>query len=164
MFGRYPAEVDGDEYPVIDFVLCHGDFLNADHDYVHKNKSIKGFGTYGDIMIRDRKMYVAPTPFALASGTTGHQTLILPKGMPADKRVVGVGDLTRVEAEKLVLGYSFDLKNNVLKPELAANPGAGTKHEFSAFRLKGFEKPPVALMSAVVKDAGAVEEDTESDE
>jgi len=37
-------------------VICHGDFLNADHDYVHKNKSVKGFGTYGDILIRDRKM------------------------------------------------------------------------------------------------------------
>lgn len=61
-FGRYPAEPDGDTYPVLDLVICHGDFLNADHDYVHKNRSIKGFGSYGDIMIRDRKMYVAPSP------------------------------------------------------------------------------------------------------
>ena len=44
---------------MLDLVVCHGDFLNADHDYVHKNKSVKGFGSYGDIMIRDRKMYVA---------------------------------------------------------------------------------------------------------
>jgi hypothetical protein len=40
----------------VDLVLCRGDFLNADHNYVHKNKSIRGFGSYGDIMIRDRKM------------------------------------------------------------------------------------------------------------
>src|SRR5665213_1006725 len=39
VFGRYPAEPDGNEYPVTDLVLCHGDFLNADHEYVHKNKS-----------------------------------------------------------------------------------------------------------------------------
>lgn len=44
VFGRYPAEPDGNEYPVIDLVLCHGDFLNADHEYVHKNKSVRGFG------------------------------------------------------------------------------------------------------------------------
>ena len=63
-FGRYPGDPDSDDFPVIDFVLCHGDFLNADHTYVHHNKSIRGFGSYGDIMIRDRKMYVAPTPYA----------------------------------------------------------------------------------------------------
>jgi hypothetical protein len=33
VFGRYPkAESQGTEYPVIDLVLCHGDFLNADHN------------------------------------------------------------------------------------------------------------------------------------
>src|SRR5260370_16213866 len=38
VFGRYPKKPDGDSYPVLDLVVCHGDFLNADHDYVHKNK------------------------------------------------------------------------------------------------------------------------------
>ncbi len=70
LFGRYPKDADTDDYPVIDLVMCHGDFLNADHTYVHRNRNIKGFGSYGDIMIRDRKMYVAPTPFALTDGTT----------------------------------------------------------------------------------------------
>lgn len=55
VFGRYPSNPDGDSYPVLDLVICHGDFLNADHDYLHKNRSVKGFGTYGDLMIRDRK-------------------------------------------------------------------------------------------------------------
>ena len=72
VFGRYPADLTPyaeqangrRQYPVVDLVICHGDFLNADHHYVHKNRSVKGFGTYGDILIRDRKMYVAPTPFA----------------------------------------------------------------------------------------------------
>ena len=79
VFGRYPADLaeyppsrsGSQKYPVVDLVFCHGDFLNADHKYMHKNKSVKGFGTYGDIMIRDRKMYVAPTPFALTEVTTG---------------------------------------------------------------------------------------------
>src|SRR5262249_717516 len=39
VFGRYPKKPDGKSYPVLDLVICHGDFLNADHDYVHKNKS-----------------------------------------------------------------------------------------------------------------------------
>ena len=55
VFGRYPSTPDDEEYPVIDLVLFHGDFLNADHEYLHENKHIRGFGSYGDIMIRDRK-------------------------------------------------------------------------------------------------------------
>jgi hypothetical protein len=113
VFGRYPkAEDAGEEYPVIDLVLCHGDFLNADHNYVHQNKSVKGFGSYGDIMIRDRKMYVAPTPFALADGLTGTRTLLVPSGWQASKEFKKVGDIVRVEATDLVVGYEFDLKTN----------------------------------------------------
>src|SRR6266481_5503509 len=78
IFGRYPAEPDGDSYPVLDLVICHGDFLNADHEYEHENKNVKGFGSYGDILIRDRKMYVVPTPFRLVDGIAHHRTLILP--------------------------------------------------------------------------------------
>ncbi len=78
VFGRYPKQPDGDSYPVLDLVVCHGDFLNADHEYVHENKSVKGFGTYGDLLIRDRKMYVVPTPFQLVEGVAHQQTLILP--------------------------------------------------------------------------------------
>ena len=33
VFGRYPQQPDGDSFPVIDLVMCHGDFLNADHEY-----------------------------------------------------------------------------------------------------------------------------------
>lgn len=137
VFGRYPADISGvKEYPVIDLVICHGDFLNRDYDYVHKNKHVKGFGSYGDIMIRDRKMYVAPTPFALSNGTTGAQTLILPTGFPADERFQTVGRLARAEAEKLVVGYKFDLRSNALESETMENPNAGQKHLFVAYRLK----------------------------
>ena len=75
VFGRYPKKPDGNSYPVLDLVLCHGSFLNADHEYVHENKSVKGFGSYGDILIRDRKMYVVPTPFRIADGMAHHQRL-----------------------------------------------------------------------------------------
>ncbi|EMY77062.1 hypothetical protein LEP1GSC060_0073 [Leptospira weilii serovar Ranarum str. ICFT] len=144
LFGRYPADMteypiskDGNrKYPVIDLVLCHGDFLNADHEYVHKNKSVKGFGSYGDIMIRDRKMYVAPTPFALIEGTTGLSTLILPADFKSDTRYQEVGNLIRKEADKLVVGCKFDLRDNSLLTETIINQNAGKEHHFKAYRLK----------------------------
>lgn len=133
---QYPAQAGGHRYyPVIDLVICHEDFLNADHDYIHKNKSVKGFGSYGDIMIRDRKMYVAPTPFALTEGTTGLMTLILPENIAVDERFQQVGTLLRVEASELVVGYKFDLKSNHLLAEKVSNPTAGSTHQFKAYRL-----------------------------
>lgn len=158
VFGRYPADLSvyadhssgRKQYPVVDLVVCHGDFLNADHNYVHKNRSVKGFGTYGDIMIRDRKMYVAPTPFALTEGTTGLMTLILPENFDTDDRYQVVGNLTRVEAETLVVGYNFDLRTNELRAERVPNPSAGTQHRFVAYRLKGQTSKPVAMTGAPV--------------
>jgi hypothetical protein len=154
VFGRYPNKPDGSEYPVLDLVICHGDFLNADHDYKHKNKSVRGFGTYGDVMIRDRKMYVVPTPFHLATGTAHQQTLILPASVPVDKGFIHVGDLTRIEANDLVVGYSFDLKTNELIPKTIKNPAAGKRHSFRAWRLKGARAEGVTMRSleAVKRD------------
>lgn len=159
VFGRYPADLSDyaeqgngrKQYPVVDLVVCHGDFLNADHNYVHKNKSVKGFGTYGDIMIRDRKMYVAPTPFALTEGTTGLMTLILPEDFGSDDRYQVVGNLTRVEDESLVVGYNFDLRTNELKAERVPNPRKGTQHRFVAYRLKGPASKPVAMTGTHVQ-------------
>lgn len=155
VFGRYPADLSPYEdkgngrrqYPVVDLVICHGDFLNADHEYVHKNRSVKGFGTYGDIMIRDRKMYVAPTPFALTEGATGLMTLIVPAAFAPDDRFEVVGQLTRIEADMLVVGYSFDLRTNALKAEKIPNPRKGTEHRFTAYRLKSQASKPVFMLS-----------------
>lgn len=154
VFGRYPANL-GDiplnkegkkEYPVIDLVICHGDFLNADHDYIHKNKNIKGFGTYGDIMIRDRKMYVAPTPFAITEGTTGTITLIVPENLDADDRFKEVGRLTRIESDLIVVGYQFDLRTNEISSETVPNPNAGKEHKFTAYRLNSQTQKPVSMI------------------
>lgn len=169
VFGRYPADLTQfadqgggkRQYPVVDLVVCHGDFLNADHNYIHKNKSVKGFGTYGDIMIRDRKMYVAPTPFALTEGTTGLMTLILPESMESDPRYQEVGRLTRVEAETLVVGYTFDLRTNELKAERVPNPSTGTEHRFVAYRLASQTTKPVSMMNRmpiIDESSGADEE------
>jgi hypothetical protein len=149
LFGRYPATPDGNSYPVIDLVLCHGSFLNATDDYTHKNKSFRGFGSYGDILVRDRKMYVAPTPFALAEGTAHHLTLILPERMqpPAGARVEAVGSLMRREVDEVVGMYSFDLRTNEISTTKVPNPNAGREHRFTAWRVLGEPVSPVSLRS-----------------
>ncbi|MCE7982319.1 MAG: hypothetical protein DYG89_14075 [Caldilinea sp. CFX5] len=135
VFGRYPMNPDGNSYPLLDLVVCHGDFLNADHAYVHKNQSVRGFGSYGDILIRDRKMYVAPTPFGLVEGVAHTHTLIL----PAEQEVTGefkeVGLLMRVETDSLVVSYQVDLQRNLLTSTTIPNPSAGKTHLFRAWRL-----------------------------
>lgn len=162
VFGRYPARKvartrakaqlqvrEPKQYPVVDLVICHGDFLNADHKYEHKNRHVKGFGTYGDILIRDRKMYVAPTPFGLTEGTTGLMTLIVPEALDADDRFQVVGTLTRVESKNLVVAYRFNLRTNDLHSETVPNDGAGAMHRFVAYRLKAQASKPVTMVKYV---------------
>jgi hypothetical protein len=153
VFGRYPADTDDEEYPVVDLVICHGDFLNADHTYVHENKSFRGFGSYGDLLVRDRKMYVAPTPFALTIGTTGQATLITSRGLVQDRRLELVGELIRTETEQMVVGYTFDLLANKLTPELEPNPSAGEQHAFSAYRMKGDGRGTVSMFDVIPPEA-----------
>lgn len=78
-------------------IICHGDFLNANHTYV-------------------------PTPFALTTGTTGQRTLIVPEDIPVDDRLVPVGHLERIETEEMVVGYTFDFTTNQLTPNTAPTP------------------------------------------
>jgi hypothetical protein len=119
--------------------------LNADHEYVHENKSVKGFGSYGDILIRDRKMYVVPTPFRLVEGLAHHQTLILPATARAARQFVKVGELSRQESNELIVGYGFNLQTNSLRPKSVANPSAGRKHHFCVWRFKGSPSETVSM-------------------
>jgi len=144
-FGRYPKETDGNQYPLLDLVICDGSFLNADHLYVHKNKNVKGFGSFGDIMIRDRKMYVVPTPFHLVSNLAHNFTLILPEGIKPEAGFKEVGKLERVETGELIAGYTFNLKTNELVPKKIPNKGVGTKHLFRAWRTEGSKMDPVSM-------------------
>src|SRR3989441_13039629 len=82
-------------------------------------------------------LYVAPTPFGLTTGTAHNQTLILPTDFRMNSRFRAVGKLVRQDAQKLIVGYMFDLRTNTLKPESVDNPAAGTEHAFVAYRLKG---------------------------
>ena len=146
VFGRYPKDSANEaEYPVIDLIICHGDFLNADHDYIHENKSVKGFGSYGDILIRDRKMYVAPTPYAIADGLAGTKTLIVPDTFAAPNGFKNVGNMIRTEADKLVVGYRFKFGTNLITASKVPNPDAGKEHKFSAFRIDTDSDKPVTM-------------------
>lgn len=147
VFGRYPKNPDGNKYPVLDLVMCHGNFLNADADYVHENTNFKGFGSYGDIMVRDRKMYVVPTPFALADGTAHHLTLILPQDEKPGEGFVEVGKLARTEVDEMVISYEFDLRTNRMSTRTAPHKGAGREHRFIAYRLHGESTDPVTMRS-----------------
>ena len=158
VFGRYPKNPDGNAYPVLDLVVCHGDFLNVDHEYEHENKSVKGFSSYGDILIRDRKMYVVPTPFRLVDGMAHHQTLILPIEMRPGEDFFSVGTLKRAEAPRMVVGYSFDLQTNLLAPRTVSNPGAGKEHVFRAWRLKGSD-----TATATMRDVGSIRPELKTD-
>lgn len=156
IFGRYPKDVKGlNEYPVTDLVVCHGSFLNADSDYVHKNKSFRGFGAYGDLLVRDRKMYVVPTPFFLAAGTVGLSTLIVPEAFtPHSPDLVKVGEIERVEVDQIVVSYEFNLQTNQMSQHLAPNPSAGTVHRFHAYRSQGpGDDQPVRLSDDAVQYA-----------
>jgi hypothetical protein len=144
VFGRYPKQPDGDTYPVLDLVICHGDFLNADRQPHRRNKSVKGFGSYGDILIRARRMYVVPTPFHLADGLAHRQTLILPSEMKASG-LVRVGDLCRRESERLVVGYTYDRPTDDLSPKIVNNPAAGKEHHFTAWRVKDAPTDKVSM-------------------
>ena len=108
-------------------------------------KHISGFGTYGDIMIRDRKMYVAPTPFALTNGTAGLATLIVPDDYAVPSDFVCVGEMTRTESNKLVIGYRFGLTDNAIESMAVDNPNAGIKHLFKAYRHRTQTDKPVTL-------------------
>ena len=159
VFGRYPDKPDGNRYPVLDLVICHGSFLNADNTYVHKNKSFRSFGSYGDILVRDRKMYVAPTPFALAEGTAHHRTLILPAEMNVEDGVFEISTLTRREVERGVGAYTFDLRSNELDTTLVENPNAGREHVFKVYRADGDPEAPVSLRER----SRALAEETDGD-
>ena len=161
VFGRYPKEPDGNQYPVLDLVLCHGSFLNADNEYVHENKSFRGFGAYGDILLRDRKMYVCPTPFALAEGTAHRRTLILPADHPVDDDLMETGSLTRREVDQMIVAYRFDLRTNQLETTEVPNPSAGREHVFKVYRAQGDPDDQVTLRESdqVMEQLAPVEDE-----
>ena len=150
VFVRYP-KTGGSAYPVHDLVVCHGDFLNPARDYVHVNDNVPNFGAYGDIMIRDRKMYVVRTPYAIADGLGGHRTLVLPSGWDAPDGFKAVGTVERQEADEVAVAYEFDLKASELHVISEPNPNAGKTHTFVAYRPEDGDNTQVSLATVSVR-------------
>jgi hypothetical protein len=144
IFVRYPKKGAG-TFPVHDLVICHGDFIDPTRGYVHRNDNVPNFGAYGDVMIRDRKMYTPRTPHALADGLAGRRTLILPSGSDVPAGFQPVGTLERREADEIAVRYEFDLKQARLRTISERNPNAGKLHAFTAYRIQGGDPTPVSL-------------------
>lgn len=141
IFGRYPSSTSL-EFPVHDLVLCPASLLNAETVNTNTNQSFRGAGSYGDILIRDRRMYVSPTPYALMPETVGHATLVLEgesAQVPAQLRKVS--QFRRTEAAEIVTGYSFDFATNKLTSQRAPNASAGTNHLFDLYRVREYSDP-----------------------
>lgn len=146
IFGRYPKAAGANEYPVYDLVLCAASFLNTETYNANKNQSFQGAGSYGDIKVRDRRMYVCKTPFSLAMGTAHQITLIL-EGNPGNLPdiLTPVGELERKEAPQLVSAYAFDLQKNALSTQCIPNPNADRVHRFTAYKVGAGPLLPVTL-------------------
>jgi hypothetical protein len=143
VFVRYPRS-DDPAYPVHDLVVCHGDFLNPVRDYQHVNDNVPNFGAYGDIMIRDRKMYVVRTPYSIADGLAGQRTLVLPSEWNTPDGFKEVGTVERREAPEVAVAYRFDLKASQLEVISERNPNAGKLHTFTAYRPDDGDEEAVA--------------------
>ena len=92
-------------------------------------------------------MYVAPTPFAVVQGLTGTRTLLVPASWKPPRGFKSVGNVIRVEAPQLVVGYEFDLKTNEIAAKTIPNPSAGRKHRFVAYRIASDSDKPVMLIA-----------------
>lgn len=138
VFGRYENERDGGDSPkVLDLVIVHGSLLNAGGDYIADNKSMRVLGSYGDVLLRDRKMYVAYTPYRLLTNILGFTTIVLPKDWPErPSSFQKVGDVKRREADEILVGYEADLRANSLSGRFEPNHSAGKIHEFEAWTFE----------------------------
>lgn len=152
VFVRYQVATST-ELHAHDLVICHGDFLNPMRGYVHLNRNIPTFGAYGDIMIRDRKMYVVRTPFNIVSGLAGQKSLILLAGEEPPEGLVAIAEVERREADTIAVGYAFDLRTNQLELVEEQNPSAGVSHRFVIYRAPGeVDGPAVELVARVRGD------------
>ena len=133
IFGRYES-TEQRELSLVDLCMFHGDLLDPHGWYRHQNRSFWGFGAFGDIQIRDRKMYVARTPYSILSGIKSQCTLILPS-VYAAPGLCHVGGFVRREADHMITGYEFDMLSNTLTTKTRPNPNAGHEYAFSVYTV-----------------------------
>ena len=89
VFGRYPKKPDGNSYPVLDIVICHGSFLNADNDLRAQEQELSQLRQLRRHLWSGTARCMSPQrPSLWQTGTAHHRTLILPADMVVGQSVV----------------------------------------------------------------------------
>ncbi len=107
--------------------ICLADMavMNADADFVPLNLSVKGFGSYGDGIIRNRRMYRFRHPVTVLDEAgldiRDQPTLILPAGSLREEDaladgLVSLGAIERPPASQLLVSYLVDVKTGEIQP------------------------------------------------
>jgi hypothetical protein len=147
LFGRYEGPAAGERPRVLDLAIVHGTLLNAGGSTLPRNSSFRGLGSYGDVLLRARKMFVAFTPYGLLSNLRDHCTLVLPVGW--EEPPTGfecVGEITRHRVPEQVVGYAEDFVSGTLTPVTAAHDLGVTDHVFKVWRVAGDGTDTVELV------------------
>lgn len=123
--------------PVHSLTIAHADLINADHAVAaaHLNEGVQGFGTFGEGFIRNRKMYVFPTPYTIDPSGLSRCRLIVPAAWAVnDGRLQKVGTLNRVVAGTELSSYHIHL-DGVTPAASITHPraDAGKVHSFDVF-------------------------------
>gem|GEM_PF-2127486 len=63
-----------------------------------------------------------------------------------DDRLKSVGELERVESDRILTSYTFDLTNHVLSSQFIDNPNQDKLYTFIAYRVKDSDSSPVSLI------------------
>ena len=117
--------------------IAHTDVINADHALAarHANEAIRGFGSYGDGFIRNRKMYVFPHLFSIDPDAIGRCRLVVPAEWNVQHEgLTRAGTIERTVSAKTISGYAIDLRHQgQAEVKSASNPAAGTLRSFDVF-------------------------------
>lgn len=141
---------------IFDVIIAHHSLFNQASPYELKNKSIVGFGSYGDIKIRVRKMYIVPTPYKILSDQLGKEfeeimskhkaILVLPREVAEHlkesspesvEKLFLLKSLNRKEAKKVLTSYTDNLVTGEVKPEYEQRDKWVREHEFTIFAING---------------------------
>ena len=72
-------------------------------------------------------------------------SLIVPEDFHPETTLRLRGKVVRTEADKLIRGYTFNLKTHKLAPVCESNPNAGKRHVFSVYQTASSTGPEVSL-------------------
>lgn len=124
--------------PVHTVSLVHGDLINSDHALAdaHINVSITQFGSYGNGFIRNRKMYVLPTPITIDPTGIGKVRLITPQNWNIQhSQLTNVGKITMRVADESISQYTIDMLGGKPVTEMKKNVNAGEEKHFDVFEV-----------------------------